>query len=68
MYAQMLQNFERTRTTVIISISKLLPFLMKNASWPYLKMIFSLSSRKWIGLIKNWLIYMEIGKWNLEML
>ena len=33
-YAQMLQNFERTRAAVRSSISKVLPFLMKSTGWP----------------------------------
>ena len=67
-YVQMLQNLERTRAAVRSSIRKASTISGEECQLALTEDEFSLYSGRWIGLIKNWLIYMEIGKQNIRML
>ena len=68
MYAQMLQNLERTRAAVRSSISKASIISDEECQLALMEDDFLTIQWKMDRIDQNWLIYMEIGRWNIEML
>ena len=68
MYAQMLQNLERTRAAVRSSISKASTISDEECRLALTEDDFLTIQWKMDKINQNWLIYMEIGRQNIEML
>ena len=68
MYAQMLQNLERTSAAVRSSISKASTISDEKCWLALIEDDFLTIQWKMDRMVQNWLIYMEIGRWNIEML